>query len=254
MTTRKDIEPTKGGWRRLSYTCRCGWVDWGHALPGGPLGLRGQIDSEVADSSDLNQLNVTLNGAPAFIVRYGQSMGSAVRVSNMRQWAVRQGLTTADRRSVALAIYLSASFEFERMQGRWPFSMASGGSSFSAEDLISNLVGFYGAFDGIEAARLRQVCGEVTVAASYRLWDKYSPGGLGAHRNEGLTPVRFPCSECDGTQSDTSFPSRFSSIQPAPPGVLWARVKGQYIDLFITSARRTIDVSSSGELSARRVH
>lgn len=69
------MTPGPNGFRRLSYTCRCGWIDWGHALPGGPRALRTQIDSEYTNWPELGQLTVTLAGAPAYVVHYGQGMG-----------------------------------------------------------------------------------------------------------------------------------------------------------------------------------
>jgi hypothetical protein len=253
VTSRRDIEPDAEGWRRLSYTCRCGWVDWGHALPKGPNQLALQIDREASTWPGLGQLNVQLEGAPAYIIDYGQAMGlGPAVVSASRHWVVRKGLTLAQRRSVALAICLSASVEFETLQGRFPFSIVSGRSSFSPEDLISNVIGFYAAFDSVPLARMRQICGEVTVEECHRIWDTHLPGGLNALAYRGLEPTRFPCPECDGSQSDLGFPVRLSSIQPAPQGVLWVPVRGRFIDGRIANARQAIDVSSRGEVSVRR--
>ena len=116
MTDRSDILPKKNGWRRLSYTTRCGFVDWGHALPGGAEELIGQIRSEMGRAPGLNQMDITLSGRPAFVVVYGQSMGSgAVVMSLVRHWVVRSNLSDAQRERVALAIFMSASHDFEVM-------------------------------------------------------------------------------------------------------------------------------------------
>ncbi len=81
MSRRDDLYPSaKTGWRRLSYTRRCGFVDWGHALPDGPASLKRQLDQQVSGNRKLDGLTVTLEGAPAFVVEYGQSMGSGALV------------------------------------------------------------------------------------------------------------------------------------------------------------------------------
>jgi hypothetical protein len=253
MASRNDIQPDADGWRRLSYTCRCGWIDWGHALPRGAELLKRQIDTELTNWPELGQLNVTLNGSPAYVVNYGQEMGRGpIRFSTTRHWVVRKGLPLDVRRSVALGIFLNASYEFESLQGSFPFTVVSRGrSSFSIEDLISNLVGFYAAFNSISLARMRLICGEVSVSESFRIWDEHLADGLGALRNRGLTPIKFPCPECDATQSDASFPSLFSSISTAPPGALWVRVKHRFIDGRLVNAGRALQVSSDGDVSAR---
>jgi len=255
MASRSDIQPDSDGWRRLSYTCRCGWIDWGHAVPRGPRKLKSQIDTERTDWPELGQLNVALNGAPAYIVNYGQEMATAkgaIRFSTTRHWVVRKGLSLEARRSVALGIFLNASYEFERLQGTFPFTLVSGGrSSFSIEDLVSNLVGFYSAFNDISQARMRLICGEVSVGESFRIWDEHLANGLAALRNRTLTPTKFACPECDATQSDAGFPSLFGSISAAAPGVLWVRVKHRFIDGRLVNAGRAIQVSSDGDVSAR---
>jgi hypothetical protein len=172
--------------------------------------------------------------------------------STLRHWVVKKGLPSAEREGVALGIFMNATMEFEGLQGSFPFSVVSGGtSSFSIEDVISNVIGFYGAFKGISVPRLRQICGEVTVGESLRIWDEHLAGGLGAFKNRGLTPIKFPCPECDEQQTDTSFPSLFSSIRQQAPGLLWARVKNRFIDGRLTNTRQTLHVSSDGEVSVR---
>jgi hypothetical protein len=262
VTVRRDIDPNQNGWRRLSYTCRCGWVDWGHASPGSATELKLQVDTEQSNWPGLGQMSVRLDGSPAYIINYGQGMGiKPVMVTAYRHWVVKKGLTAAQRRSVSLGIFLSASFEFETLQGSFPYSIVSGASSFSVEDLISNLIGFYGVYNSIYGppgqrlydARMRQLCGEVTVKESYRIWDTHLPGGLSTLRHRGLQPLKFPCPECDEKNTDTSFPVRLSGIQPAPEGALWVRVKNRFIDGRLANARQAIDVSSRGEVTVRRM-
>jgi hypothetical protein len=229
MTERSDIEPNNRQWRRLSDTCRCGWVDWGHALPGSAVQLKRQIDSEQSGSTRLNRMNITLEDSPAYILAYGQEMGAGpIRVSTIRHWVVKRNLSPQQRESVALAIFLKASFQFERLQGSFPFSTVSGASSFSPEDLVSNLIGFYNAFRLIPESRMRQICNEVGVDESYHVWDEYLPNGFNGLRNQTLRPIHFPCQEC--AAGDTTFPSMFSSIQAAPEGILWVQLKNRFVE------------------------
>jgi hypothetical protein len=198
-------------------------------------------------------LQLKLAGAPAYVVNYGQAMGRGPIVfSTLRHWVVKKGLPSAQREGAALGIFMNATMEFEGLQGTFPFSVVSGGrSSFSIEDVISNVVGFYGVFRDISLPRLRQMCGEVTVGESLRIWDRHLSGGLAGFKNRGLKPIRFPCPECDETQTDASFPSLFSSIQQQPPGLVWVRLKNRFIDGRLLNSRRTIHVSSDGEVSVR---
>jgi hypothetical protein len=250
MTERSDIQPNAKGWRRLSYTCRCGWVDWGHALPGSAQSLKLQMDREQSDWPQLAQMKVFLEGSAAYIVAYGQSMGAGpIQVSTTRHWIVRKGLAPQQLQSVALAIFMQASMDFEDVQGSFPFSIKTSASSYSMEDLVSNLIGFHGAFSSLSQAQLRQMCGEVSVAESYRLWDAHLPNGLGGVRNRSFRPILFPCNEC--TTGSTAFPGLFTSIAAEPPGTLWVKLKDRFVDGRLVNARRTIDVSREGVVTAR---
>jgi hypothetical protein len=35
VTKRVDAIPKEAGWRRVSYTTRCGWIDWAMPRPEG---------------------------------------------------------------------------------------------------------------------------------------------------------------------------------------------------------------------------
>ncbi len=76
MTERSDIEPNNRRWRRLSDTCRCGWVDWGHALPGSAVQLKHQIDSEQSGSTRLNRMNITFGGLSSLYIGIRSRNGS----------------------------------------------------------------------------------------------------------------------------------------------------------------------------------
>ncbi|GAK71726.1 hypothetical protein RRU01S_19_01310 [Agrobacterium rubi TR3 = NBRC 13261] len=253
MTERKDILANGRGWRRLSYTRRCGWIDWGHARPESARALKGQMDQEEANSTSLKRLDIRLEGKPAFVVVYGQEMGGmGIKVSTVAHWVVRKGLSPQQKESAALGIFMAASRTFEHMQASFPFSLATN-SGFSGEDLVSNLIGFYGAYRNIGEARLRDICGDTGEKESLRIWDEYLPKGIGAVKNRSFRPILFPTTEGVSSPSDTSFPLMFSTIRPSPSGRDWVAIKNRFIDNTIINRRAPIDVSARGEVTLGRV-
>lgn len=250
MTERSDIAPNSNGWSRLSYTYHCGWVDWGHAIPDGPRGLIDQLrNQDPGKNMPPGELDIVFNGKPAFLIKYGQYMGwRSIRVGTPRHWIVKKGLTEQELLSVALAIFLSASLDFEAMQGTLPYSVFSGDSSFSAEDLVSNLIGFYAAAKGLDIQRVRSLCGEVSVAESYRIWDTHTPDGLSTYRNRSTSPVRFPTNEIPANANKPTFPTVLNSIPIAPKGVNWTTPVGRFIAPAAWRSGKTIEVNSSGAI------
>ncbi|MEM8800414.1 MAG: hypothetical protein AAGF15_10090 [Pseudomonadota bacterium] len=250
MSGRDDIQPSAtSGWRRLSYTRHCGWVDWGHALPGSAQSLKMQLDHESAAFGLLDGVTVTLDGRPAYLLNYGQAMGNRlITVSATRQWVVVKGLTRAQKESVGLAIFLSASHQFETMQGTFPYSLLTN-SGYSAEDLVSNLIGFYSAFRNISQSDMRQTCGEVSVAESERIWDEHLPNGLESIKNTTTEPIYYPTEE--GGSGPPTFPPLFREITPAPKGVLWTTPQSRFIDGRLVNRGAHIDVSAAGRVTAR---
>jgi hypothetical protein len=247
MSSREDIVPRPPRkFRRLSYTRRCGWIDWGHASPRGALQLKEQIDQEKSGFHLLDRLSVTLEGAPAYIVSYGQSMGGmGLRVSAEAHWIVRKGLSRAQRESAALGIFMAASHRFEGLQASLPFSMFTN-SGYSAEDLLSNLIGFYSAFRSIPIERMRLVCGETSVAESLRIWDEHLPNGIGAIKNRTTRPVLFSVREGVSSPADTSFPLVLTTIRASTSGTDWVAVRTRFIDGMLVNRGLPIDVSRSG--------
>jgi hypothetical protein len=255
MSERGDISPNARGWRRLSYTKRCGWIDWGHALPGSALELKRQMQAETGRTPGLARLDVRLNGYAAYALDYGQAMGRTIlgmplTVSATRHWVVQSGLKASDLESAALGIFLAASHQFESLQGAFPFGLVSGASSYSPEDLVSNLVGFYAAFRLIPQSTLRGFCGEVSVKESFRIWDEHLPDGFKGLKNKTTRPILFPSDE---NPKDTAFPALFMSIAAAPEGGLWVRPKGRFIDGRLVNSRTPIDVDRDGTVRVRKL-
>lgn len=253
MTERADMTPGANGFRRVSYTCRCRFVDWGHASSGNEsnpnsiAALKTQILRERGSWPGTDRLQVTLNEQPAFVVTYGQSMCRRlfgfvplIGVSTMRHFVVRRGLSIVQRQRVALAIFQQVSVGFETLQADMGLS-----SGFSAEDLTSNVIGFHAAFAGRSVDDMRRACGEVGVPESQEVWDKsLGKGGLGAAKNRRFEPRLFPCKSCDNR--DKSLPPFLTSLQPIPPGSLWFTLRDRFIDGTLVNSGAHIAVDSTG--------
>ena len=223
MTGRSDIATG-----RLTYTCRCGWIDWGHANPTSARSLWDQVKDDRGSPTlapMLRGVDLRLGGHPAFVVWYAQS-SSAFGVTLQfagSQFLVRKALPQSRRQEVASAISQSISRAFETQQGRGPLSLVSN-SSFSLEDLVSNMLGFYRAVRGISLPSLRALCGPVSQAASYDLYDRHLVGGIGSHKwHSFTTPKYFACKACQDTPQ--SMPPVLTSIQPAAPGEDFVRLE-----------------------------
>ena len=252
MTKRADIEPEANGGRALSYTRRCGWIDWGHAGPLNARRLLGAVRSEGRTSARLGQVNVEFTGRNSYLIEFAEQMGAfGARVSSTHHYVIARGLAELEKRSVALSIFLSGSIAFERLQSSLPYSVFMS-SGFSAEDLTSNLVGFYAALNGTTLPRMREICGEVSVAESYRIWDAHVPNGLGAIKRRTATPLLFPTKEGVRSKADTTFPPQLTTVPLTPPGEKWAQVaQGLVPDRLIRSGA-TLTVAKDGRLDVKR--
>lgn len=227
MTTYADIE--RG---RVGYTCRAGWIDWGHADGRGAGNLINMVAAGLHGAGVPANLDVRLNGSPAAVLSYKQTMGGTVPVVGTRvdlpagpkYWIVRKNLTRSTAVSVALGIFMAASVVFENWQ-RYAWGVVTD-SGMSAEDLVSNPVGFYRAANGLSRAQLGNLLGEVSVAESQRIWREHvGDGGLGAIKNTTFRPIYFPSEECGAGAG--SLPPELERLRPSAEGMHWVRPKYQ---------------------------
>ncbi len=252
MTSRTDIAPTISGWRRLSYTRRCGWVDWGHALPFAAGRLIMRIAQQADPRIPLPRGRLQLEGGSAFAVRYGLTSGAlGYKVERDQDYVVRRDMPTSARWSAALGIFMAASIGLERYQGSFPIGLISS-SSFSAEDLVSNLIGFYAAAQRIPLVRMRVICGEVSVDESYRIWDTHLPGGLGKLKNRKFQPRLFPTKEGVRSPIDLTFPRELTRIRPSSLGGDWVVVEQRFLPERLIASRAVINVLRSGHVDVAR--
>jgi len=162
----------------LVYTEILGWIDLGHAQGTDIRNLWAQmLRGECQSESTYN-------------VTYKQSMvspGRRLTVGKSITWRLKKGLPYYKKKSIALAMMLTVAQRFERLQGTVPFSWATD-SGFSAEDLVSDLLGFYRVI-----ACMNNVFGylkPVSKKEALRRWDHY--GKSGSWKNENFKPLLFP--------------------------------------------------------------
>lgn len=257
MTARSDLMPDGQGFRRVSYTCRYGFVDWGHASPGRPTdpnslaALHRQLTTERGLGRGVDRVDLRLDGRPAFLVTYGMAMGKRVLglkvgMSTMGHWVVQRGLSAGQREAVALGMLQAATLQFEAIQERLGLS-----SGFSAEDLPSNVLGLLSLFRGLSDRQLRAMLGEVDVQSSIAVWDRQlGAAGLGGAKNRSFAPRLFPCDAC--RRKDTSLPAMFADAHGAREGDKWVRVAGRYIDATLLAGQVPLDVDRRGNVRIGR--
>lgn len=192
---------------RLIYTCNCGWVDLGHSNPKktrrphiGAITLWEDIQKESGTRSEYDS---------GFEVVYTQDMRKAgFSASETGHYFLRSNLDLNKKKSIALAIFQEISMKFETMQGSFPYKIFSSDSSFSQEDLVSNLIGFYTAvYPGVDFLKM---CEPVSKAASKDVWKKF--GSVGSEKNRTFEPSFKMCDDCKGKPT---FPAKLQEIKAA---------------------------------------
>ena len=209
----------------------CGWPHGRQSCGPGPGNVQRGLNMPMAARKDTTVRFA--DGSTGFHVVSAQQMGKrlglgvSVRGNFQREYLVRHGLGEFQKRSVALAIFMEVSLGFERMQGKFPFGMVSGDSSFSLEDLVSNLIGFYIAIGLVTKSQVLDSARPVSKSAALQIWDR--DGSVGSRKNWEFTPQlstntshddgRSCRDECFG--QPRSFPAFLSSITPATKGQLF---------------------------------
>ena len=117
--------------KKFMYSCKCGWIDWGHAAPQKPF---------IKDIFESIDHIVASNTTSGFVFGLRQ-MPSRFRLDTTN-------ITTyEDKEAVALGIYISSHNIWERYIQGTSWDPRAWQSQFSGEDLVSNLIGFYRGVD-----------------------------------------------------------------------------------------------------------
>lgn len=217
MTKRSDIiDGSMAASRRygLIYTKRCGWVDLGHANGDGARILWNQINNETG--------NPSLTHSGYHIITYRQMMGNRyVKIGIYKRYEILKGMTDAEKRSVALSIFLAVSKDFESFQGNWFFRHFTN-SSFSAEDLVSDLIGFYRAV--YPTKQFLQTCEPVSKDIALKIWDTY--GAVGDNKNKSIIPYLYPLPGVKNSgPMSAPLPKELNTIVPAKQGKIFREIK-----------------------------
>ncbi|WAK03329.1 hypothetical protein [Methylobacter sp. YRD-M1] len=216
MTKRSDIidgSSAIGSKYGLIYTKKCGWIDLGHANPEGANSLWQQVLKEK-DSG---------GAKPGYFrVNYKQMMGrkNLFKVGILKKYDVKKGLDDNQKKSVALSIFLDVSHAFEDLQSNWLFRQATN-SGYSAEDLVSNLIGFYRAI--YPGKQFISLCQPVSKAVALDIWDKY--GEVGSNKNYSTIPYIYPIPPSKNGPMSMQLSSELNIIKPAQQGVLFKEIK-----------------------------
>jgi hypothetical protein len=142
------------------------------------------------------------------------------KVGVSKRFDIKIGLNEDQKRSVALSIFLDVSHAFEGLQSNWLFRQATN-SGYSAEDLVSNLIGFYRAV--YPGKQFIPLCEPVSKAVALDIWDTY--GEVGSNKNYTITPYIYPIPPSKAGPMSMQLPSELKTIQPAKQGALFREVR-----------------------------
>ena len=214
--------------KRISYSCKCGWIDWGHA--NGKAATA--VIEAIKDGSTYKPLanGFVSAGLPSQTgngFRLTYALESTVGNSEI-EYFIKYNLEDDEKLKVALAVFRDFSLEFETSQaGGWlglSVETIGKGSSFSVDDLPSNIVGFYRkAVSGLDdVSVLAKVCDALNEADSLKTWKElYGRSGSTSEKNHDFVGVRHKnVSCCKGKNRD--WPKEFQTITPAG-GSQWRR-------------------------------
>ena len=157
----------------LSYTNKCGWVDWGHASGTGPKNLVDHVLAEhPSPLTDIEKQQVeeyllthNLSAKDYFPVTYSQQMQRKVGIKftagTKSVYLVKRGLPKKIREGMAWRIFKEVSEHFETLQGSPPYNSVSrvAASSYGIGDLNGDKLAFYSALRGYTKSELEEKCG-----------------------------------------------------------------------------------------------
>ncbi|MFD1801110.1 hypothetical protein ACFSFZ_02705 [Mixta tenebrionis] len=161
----------------LVYTEVLGWIDLGHAQGT-------DIQTLLRDIHHGESLREKF-----YDITYSQGMSSRyglIRTGKSITWRIKRGRTYWEQRSIALAMMMTIARKFEDFQGTFPYNYLTD-SSFSGEDLVSDLLGFYRI---VMVNNPFEILRPVSKEEALKRWDYY--GEIGAWKNETFQPLLFP--------------------------------------------------------------
>jgi hypothetical protein len=183
---------------RYSYSTNCGWIDWSHASPGVPIALI----QAVREASDRMRNNQSTEPEPVAAPAM-ESRQLGILLSGVTPIVrIKRPLSDPEILSVALRIFMLQSLGFEALQN-WTDSIAS--SSFSEEDLPSNLIAFYMGARGFDRSHIETTCSIWNATDTLAEFHRYH-----FQKIASFVPIRLP--------SGGRWPADLLSITPAQAG------------------------------------
>jgi hypothetical protein len=184
---------------RYSFSTNCAWIDWGHANPG----MTNRLINAVQEASDRMAATGSTVPERVFAPRM-ESSGGPIFLSGVTPVVhIKQVLTTDEVLQVALRIFMLQSLGFEALQN---WTDAIGSSSFSEEDLSSNLIAFYMGARSFPRSTIETICDVWSSARSLSKFNGYTFNKRISFHPGSLLP------------SGGSWPADLSSIRPADTG------------------------------------
>lgn len=194
----------------LIYTCLCGWLNLAQTRP---------TSARTLWSKLVGEQGIRSRKRSGFKLQHTQTINRhRLHKSVSRTYYVQSNLSSAERESVALAIYMEVSYGFETVKTDFPYGWTTD-SGFTAENLVSNIIGFYRA---VRPGRdYISMCQPVSKEAAREVWD--AQGGAGKKKNRFFGTYIYPSIAC-GTSSgpmSAPLPNFLNSINPAQKGTLY---------------------------------
>jgi hypothetical protein len=185
---------------RYSYSTNCGWIDWSHADTGMTSRLIASVRAASASMAASGSSSPERVNAPQMTARVpylGTLLSGVTPIGH-----IKRPLSADEVLSVSLRMFMLQSMGFEALQS-WTDSI--GESSFSEEDLPSNLIAFYMAARSFDRAHVETACDVWDSARSLTKFQGYT-----FQKNGGFRPLSLP--------AGGAWPADFSSVTPAVTG------------------------------------
>ena len=198
---------------KFRYSCKCGWLDAAHIDFGVPAGIEGLVFGFSIDWELTKRINPAIAQhrlrafTPSIISAFGVNVGSSYAVIDEKHPTY-----LSNPEGIALGVWMDTQWRLEGSQNLIPFTP----TSFSIEDLVSNLTG-YAAFRagqswdkpqvdetafslGLQDADysatwenqwLKDECGILSKEESLDMLDRFENAG-GFPKNYAWTPLPLP--------------------------------------------------------------
>lgn len=195
------------------FSTHCGWLDWPHADPLNSMHIIQEVRSAHTGHRFTARWNGSLHSASLEVEILSDLANAGADLQN----------------SVSLGIFQALSYLFEASQIDVEvisdmIPILGYRSSFSVEDLPSNLIGFYRAINGLSQEDVCRACW---------CWDRQSSLDRFNSDNESgvLEPENYTFRASEYGRGG-QWPAEFSSIQPSTEGIHWRAVDRQIRNTF----------------------